>query len=518
MPDRRGARQKLSSRRANTLGFVRITLRLVAAVIGGSALLPAASAEAAQLTTWTVDSRHVDVKRARLAYSAHTAGGFKRTARDALHVNVLLPDGYDGRRRFPVLYLLHPYGWSYDYWASEKGNVEPLVRDLDAVVVMPEGGRGFGTDWWNGGLRGQPGWESFLLDEVVTLAEARLALRPGRRWRAIAGFSMGGLTAVKAAARRPDYFGTVASFSGSLHIHRPEVRATVDAGEAAYAPVSGDPDPVPATSRDILGDFEAQAFYWRGNDPFSLVGNLRDTRVRVSVGDGNPYDEQDRESAAASLASGGEGPLRPLNRDFAAAARAVPLRVFEYVEHAGMHTDYMARRQLSDAIRWGLFEEPPDVRRPWAYRTVARAGRAHDMTFRFAEPPETLVSLSRGGPFVAGDDGAGAVDLLTDAGCSLTAQLPFRIRLSSVCRLRLAARPRRVRAGSRRRFRFRVTDIRGRPVPDAVVRFAGRRLRTDARGRASVRRRLRRPGRRRARPTQPDFAGVGTRLSVLRRP
>jgi hypothetical protein len=52
-------------------------------------------------------------------------------------------------------------------------------------------------------------------------------------------------------------------------------------------------------------------------------------------------------------------------------------------------------------------------------------------------------------------------------------------------KLRLTVSPARVRAGHRTRFRFRVTSA-GKPVRRATIRFAGKRVRTDKRGRASV--------------------------------
>ncbi len=35
-----------------------------------------------------------------------------------LRANVLLPDGYDGERSFPVLFLLHGLGDNYATWAG----------------------------------------------------------------------------------------------------------------------------------------------------------------------------------------------------------------------------------------------------------------------------------------------------------------------------------------------------------------------------------------------------------------
>jgi hypothetical protein len=76
-------------------------------------------------------------------------------------------------------------------------------------------------------------------------------------------------------------------------------------------------------------------------------------------------------------------------------------------------------------------------------------------------------------------------------------------------RIRLTATPPVVGTGKRVRFRFRATE-RGsqplRPVPRATVRFAGARTRTDARGRASLVHRLRRPGRYTARARRAGFS------------
>jgi polyvinyl alcohol dehydrogenase (cytochrome) len=61
-----------------------------------------------------------------------------------------------------------------------------------------------------------------------------------------------------------------------------------------------------------------------------------------------------------------------------------------------------------------------------------------------------------------------------------------RVRAPRGARLRLRVRPRKVRAGRRVKFRFRVT-CKGRPVRRATVRFAHRHKRTGRRGRATIR-------------------------------
>jgi hypothetical protein len=63
---------------------------------------------------------------------------------------------------------------------------------------------------------------------------------------------------------------------------------------------------------------------------------------------------------------------------------------------------------------------------------------------------------------------------------------------------RLRVKPRQVTAGTRHTFRFHATR-NGRPLNQALVRFAGRRVRTGPRGNAKIRARLRKPASRVAR-------------------
>ena len=79
--------------------------------------------------------------------------------------------------------------------------------------------------------------------------------------------------------------------------------------------------------------------------------------------------------------------------------------------------------------------------------------------------------------------------------------------------LRLRVTPRSTPAGSRTRFRFRVTSA-GRPVSGATVRFAGRRTRTNRRGRAALVARFATPGVRRARATRSGMRRATARVRV----
>lgn len=107
----------------------------------------------------------------------------------------------------------------------------------------------------------------------------------------------------------------------------------------------------------------------------------------------------------------------------------------------------------------------------------------------------------------------------TDGGTSAVAsETPCVARRSETAlpRARLRVAPRRVRARRTVRLRFRALGP-ARCRRGATVHVAGRRVRTNRRGRASLRVRFRRPGRRIARITKRGCRSTRTRVFVLKR-
>ena len=451
---------------------------LVPLLVSLAALATAAGPAAAEQRLVTIDapSAHVDPREVTFNGDDHPR---------ELRANVLLPDGYDGERRFPVLYLLHGVGDSYASWARpDRGNIASTARGFDAIVVMPEADRGFYANWWNGGRRGDPGWERYHLDELIPLVERRFRVRPGRRWHAVAGLSMGGLGSALHASRRPGYFGAAASFSGFVSHQRPEVppALTFVAG-ASYEEIFGPPD----------------GFYATGYNPPRLTDNLRHTRLWVSVGDGTPDPTAGGSPSPAAAAI--EAGLRPQSQDLVAAARESDVDV-TYRPHQGIHDWPYWRRDLRAAIDWGFFAPVAQAPAEWTYRTVSSTGDAWGFRFRFHAPPDELIAFARSGDRLSAA-GSGTVTIRTPAGCEFTATLPFARTLPAVCastrpiRIDAHVSPTRTRAARRTRFRFRASSPTG-PLSGVTVRFAGRRLRTDSRGRTAATTRLR-AGRYRAR-------------------
>ena len=472
--------------------------RLVALAAALAALLAASPAQGAQrLVAIDTPSHNVDPSRVRFNGDDHPG---------RLRANVLLPDGYDGRRRFPVLFLLHGVGDNFASWSkAARGDVAATARGLGAIVVMPEAARGFYTNWWNDGRRGDPGWERFYLDELVPLVERRFRVAAGRRNHAVAGLSMGGFGAAYLETQLPGYFGSAATFSGFVQHQRPEVEAGLRAvGEVEYT--------------DIFGPMDG--FYATGHNPTRLVSNLRHTRLYVTVGDGTP--EPGVESSPSAVAGGApvEAGLRLQSDELVAAARAAGVDT-TYRPQSGVHDWPYWRRHLREAIAWGLFRPVAEAPREWAYSTTAQSAEAWGLRLRFAAPPAEVVRFERLGDRLRGA-GSGIVRVENRAACGFTAALPFdRALPPPICgRLSVRVAPRRLRRGRTARVSFRVARVVGSrrfPARGARVRLGRRSARTDRRGRAILRVRPRgRPGRRRARVSLPGLRTVRPRLRVVR--
>lgn len=109
-----------------------------------------------------------------------------------------------------VLYLLHGLSDDGSAWQRYTA-IEPMAALYGLVVVMPSVGRSFYTDQPNGQF-----YFSYLTDELPHYLRDVFGLAPNRADTLIAGNSMGGYGAFKAAFLHPELYGAAASFSGAL--------------------------------------------------------------------------------------------------------------------------------------------------------------------------------------------------------------------------------------------------------------------------------------------------------------
>ena len=126
---------------------------------------------------------------------------------------MLLPDGYDISRRYPVLFLLHGGGENYSTFDT-KYDIRNHTAGRDLIVVMPDGGAaGWYSDPESSNV-GPRNWETFHIKELIPWVDATFSTTGQASGRAVSGFSMGGFGALKYAAKHPELFGSVSSHSG----------------------------------------------------------------------------------------------------------------------------------------------------------------------------------------------------------------------------------------------------------------------------------------------------------------
>src|SRR5207244_4343332 len=131
-------------------------------------------------------------------------------------VQVFLPAGYDADsgRRWPVTYYLHGANGDAARFHAWYGD---LIQKFPSIVVAPAGGAlGFYSDWFNNGAGGPPMYETYDIDQLIPLIDARFRTAATRAGRAVIGESMGGYGVTTYAARHPDAFAAAATLSGAV--------------------------------------------------------------------------------------------------------------------------------------------------------------------------------------------------------------------------------------------------------------------------------------------------------------
>ncbi|GAT70154.1 esterase-like protein [Planomonospora sphaerica] len=242
---------------------------------GGSAAAPASATRGSTAASWpaalpggpqVVGENRLGPRTLDLTISSPAVNA-------RLPVRLLLPEGWSKQadRTWPVLYMLHGGVDDYTSW-TRMTRVEELTEDLDAIVVMPEGGgSGNYSDWHNGGKGGPPGWETFHTEELLGVLES--GYRAGTR-RAVTGLSMGAYGAMKYAARHPGMFRFVGAHSGIMSTRLPGVPDII-----MYTQKKAGQDP-----KAMWGDPIRDWRVWRDNDPAAHARNLRGVSIYISSG------------------------------------------------------------------------------------------------------------------------------------------------------------------------------------------------------------------------------------------
>lgn len=142
-----------------------------------------------------------------------------------------------------VLYLLHGLSDDASAW-PRFSTIETVAKRYGLVVVMPSVGRSFYLDQPNG-----QAYFTYLTEELPRYLEEVFAIRPGREKTLIAGLSMGGYGAFKAALLHPERYFAAASLSGVLSMDIWAAHAG-DSRQTEFELLFGDLSRLPGSEHD----------------------------------------------------------------------------------------------------------------------------------------------------------------------------------------------------------------------------------------------------------------------------
>ncbi|HEY1054166.1 MAG TPA: alpha/beta hydrolase-fold protein, partial [Emticicia sp.] len=161
-----------------------------------------------------------------IVYESKTVGN----SRKAL---IYTPPGFDKKKKYPVLYLLHGIGGDEKEWL--KGGNPPVILDnlyadgkLQPMIVVMPNGRAMKDDRAIGNVFDKEKVEAFatfekdLLNDLIPFIEKKYPVLTDRENRAIAGLSMGGGQSLNFGLGNLDKFAWVGGFSSAPNTKRPE--------------------------------------------------------------------------------------------------------------------------------------------------------------------------------------------------------------------------------------------------------------------------------------------------------
>ncbi len=132
---------------------------------------------------------------------------------------VYLPADYDvSQRSYPVVYLLHGFtddntGWlqfgeinRYADKAIADGTIPPMI------IIMPNGD----SSWFINSYDGKENYEDFFIKEFMPFVEKKYHIKAEKKYRGIAGLSMGGYGTLIYALKHPDLFAAAAPLSAGV--------------------------------------------------------------------------------------------------------------------------------------------------------------------------------------------------------------------------------------------------------------------------------------------------------------
>jgi S-formylglutathione hydrolase FrmB len=140
-------------------------------------------------------------------------------------VPAYLPPSYDGKKRFPVIYLLAGFastGQSFMNYSFGRQSVPEMAESLiaegkmaESIIVMPDCMTRYGGSQYVDSVA-TGNYETWLVEEMILCIDTALMTLGERKHRAVAGKSSGGFGALRLGMKHSDTFAAVACHSGDM--------------------------------------------------------------------------------------------------------------------------------------------------------------------------------------------------------------------------------------------------------------------------------------------------------------
>jgi len=133
--------------------------------------------------------------------------------------SIYLPADYEtAQRHYPTLYLLHGYTDDETGW-TQFGEVNSIANEALAkpdctpmIIAMPDAA----ATWYINDFAGKARYEDFFIKEFIPYIDSVYKTRSSKRYRAVAGLSMGGFGALMYAIKYSELFAACAPLSAAV--------------------------------------------------------------------------------------------------------------------------------------------------------------------------------------------------------------------------------------------------------------------------------------------------------------
>jgi enterochelin esterase-like enzyme len=133
--------------------------------------------------------------------------------------SIYLPAGYEtAQRRYPTLYLLHGNTDDETGW-TQFGEVNTIANEALAkpdctpmIIAMPDAA----ATWYINDFASKARYEDFFIKEFIPYIDSVYKTRSSKRYRAVAGLSMGGFGSLIYALKYPELFAACVPLSAAV--------------------------------------------------------------------------------------------------------------------------------------------------------------------------------------------------------------------------------------------------------------------------------------------------------------